>query len=389
MKLTALALAVALAAGVDESEFRNARHVDAERTGAIVIEPDGAMFEHARVGFADLRVVDAHGNQVPWRALPVDTAGLQRPVRVLNSGREGPYAVALLDLGPRRAAHDRVVLETPDRDFVGRVVVFGADRRDGPFTRLSATGIYDVAGASRARSTTAVFPLIDFRYLRVRATGISRIAGASVARGQARGATVERAAKRISTRQSGSRTIVTLDFDHARVPVDEIRVSARTPRYDRAVVVSVSNDEFGRSFRVVSGGRISRFEGSSPSPIPVGARARYVRVAIENGDDPPLRDVRGRATSRSYALVLEGDHARPYRLLYGAPAVGPPSYEFARIPISGDLVGGTLLPERANPAFAEPEKPFGERHRWLIQVALAVAALAVAAAGFLALRRRA
>jgi hypothetical protein len=35
-----------------------------------------------------------------------------------------------------------------------------------------------------------------------------------------------------------------------------------------------------------------------------------------------------------------------------------------------------------------PGEPFGERHRWLVQVALALAALVVAAAGFLAFRRR-
>ena len=48
-----------------------------------------------------------------------------------------------------------------------------------------------------------------------------------------------------------------------------------------------------------------------------------------------------------------------------------------------------LPPERLNPAFELPGESFGERNRWLVQVALALAALAVAGAGLLAFRRRA
>ena len=35
--------------------------------GLSAFEPDGPMYEHAAVGFADLRVLDARGRQVPWR----------------------------------------------------------------------------------------------------------------------------------------------------------------------------------------------------------------------------------------------------------------------------------------------------------------------------------
>jgi hypothetical protein len=390
MRALAVVAALSLAAGFDEADFRWTRTVSAPGGGLVAIEPDGPMFEHARVGFADLRVVDANGAQVPWRpAPPPRTSGLQRAT-VLNSGRRGAVAVALLDLGPRRAVRDRIELDVPERGFVGRVVVLGADRREGPFTRLSATGIYDVAGATRARSTTAIFPPTDFRFFSIRATGVSRIDGAIVSRTEGRPATVERKPRRIYTRQSGRRTIVTLDFDHLNVPVDELRVSSRSPVYNRALVVEASNDRFGRRWIPVTAARIARFEGSTPGPIPLGARARYVRVKIDNGDDPPLAAIRVEASSRSHALVLEGGHARPYRLLYGSPALRAPEYEFARIPLdpNAPTVRGTLGAEGRNPAFELPGKSFGARYRWLLQAALVLAAIAVAGAGFLALRRR-
>lgn len=386
--LAVLAVTSSLAAGVQQSDFRYTRTVHAEGSAPVVIEPDGPMFEHARVEFDDLRVLDANGSTVPWRPLPPPRAAGFVPVAVLNSGTEGGRAVALLDLGPRREVRDRAALDVPDIGFVGRVVVLGANRPEGPFTRLSATGIYDVRGARRARSTTAVFPATIFRYLLVRATGVSRIDGATVSGSKARPPTVAHTPRRTATRLSGRQTFVMLDFGSRHVPIDELRVSARSLRYERPVVVEASNG--GRSWRPVAAARISRFEGSSPGPIPLDVRARFLRVRIDNGDDPPLAGVEVTATSRSRALVLEGGHALPYRLLYGAPGLRPPDYEFARIPFapSRTTVSGVLGPERANPAFEVPAEPFGERHRWLVQAALALAALAVATAGFLAFRRR-
>jgi hypothetical protein len=90
--------------------------------------------------------------------------------------------------------------------------------------------------------------------------------------------------------------------------------------------------------------------------------------------------------------MVERGHATPLRLYYGDPDLGAPSYEFARLPTKRpqEILDPTRLPaERVNPEFDLPGKSFGERHRWLIQVALVAAAVAVAAAGFLALRRRA
>ena len=392
MKVVAAALAAAtLAGGVETSDLRYTRAVEGAGGSHVSVEPDGPMFEHARVGFADLRVVDGNGEEVPWRTRPDHAAAVEeQPVLVLNSGRSGGAATVLLDLGPQRAIRDRIVLDVPDRDFVGRAVVSGADRRAGPFTQLGATGIYDVSGAQRARSTTAVFPATDFRFLQVRATGVSRITGATVQKGAEFPLRVARVPESVSTTKVGNETLVTLDFGNRDVPVDELRITASTQQYDRPVVIEAANARL-RGWPFVSAGRISRFEGAVASPIPVGTRARFVRVRIENGDDPPLEGIEVRALSRSHALVLEGGHEAPYTLYYGAPGARAPNYEFARIPLDEDerVAGATLTEELPNPEFEAPGETFGERNRWLVSVALALAALAVGVAGILAFRRRA
>jgi hypothetical protein len=384
----------AAAAGVDRADFRYQRPLVAGAgSEPILIEPDGPLFEHSLPGLADLRIADARGRQVPWRRAGSERAAEPEAVPLLNSGRQGRFAVALLDLGAQRRVRDRVVLDVPDRSFVGRVVVLGADDRHGPFTRLSATGIYDVRGAHPARSTVAVFPPSDFRYLLVRATGVSRIVGASVSGARERPRLLRRTVRSVSQRQDGSHTILTLDLGFRNVPVDELRIAATTARYERPVTILGSNSR--HRFAPLAAARIFRFPGSASAPIPIGAHRRYVRIEIDNGDDASLRGIEVSAWSRSRALLLEGGHPLPYTLYYGSPRANAPSYDFARLPTSAlgaeRAVRGRLGPERRTLAFEPPPdtRSFTARNPGLVTGALALAALALGAVGLLALRKRA
>lgn len=396
-----IALLAPLAAGVqpataaeaDRDDFRYVRPLVADPgRGPVIVESDGALFEHSQPGFADLRIADAHGHEVAWRRAPSGRSASPKAVSVLNSGRQGGIAIALLDLGTQRRIRDRVVLEVPDRGFVGRAVVLGGDDRRGPFTRLSTTGIYDVRGAQPARSTAAVFPPSDFRYLLVKATGVSRIIGAKVSGARERLRLLRRTARSESLRLDGTRTIVTLDLGFRNVPVDELRIAAETGRYERPVAIFGSN--LRQKFMPLTAARIFRFPGSGSAPIPVGAHYRYIRVEVDNGDDAPLRGIEVSAWSRSRALLLEGGHPPPFTVYYGSPRANAPDYDFARLP-TGALgveraVHGRLGSERENPAFEPPPdtRSLPARNPGLVTGALALAALALGAVGLLALRGR-
>lgn len=399
--IVAIALLTPLAAGtqpaaaakVDSGDFRYVRPLAAGSDGApVLVEPDAALFEHALPGLTDLRFADARGHEVAWRRIRSGQSPAPAAVPILNSGRQGRFAVALLDLGTQRRIRDRIVLEVPDRGFVGRAVVLGADDRHGPFTRLSATGIYDARGAQPARSTIAVFPPSDFRYLHVRATGVSRIIGANVSAARERPRLLRRTARSISQRQDGTRTVITLDLGFRNVPVDELQIAAETKRYERPVAILGSDT--GQRFVPLTAARIFRFPGSDSAPISIGAHHRYVRIEIDNGDDPPLRGIEVSAWSRSRALLLEGGHPPPYTAYYGSPRANAPRYDFARLPTSAlgveRAVRGQLASERENPAFEPPPdtRSFAARNPGLVTGALALAALAVGAVGLLALRRR-
>ncbi len=396
-----LALFAPLAAGVqpaaavevDRGDFHYVRPLSAGSGGGpVLVEPDGALFEHALPGLTDLRIADARGHEVAWRRIRSGRSAAPAAVPILNSGRQGHFAVALLDLGTQRRIRDRIVLETPDRDFIGRAVVLGADDRHGPFTRLSATGIYDVRGAQPARSTVAVFPPSDFRYLLVRATGVSRVTGADVSGTHEGPPLSRRTVRSISQHQDGTHTIITLDLGFRNVPVDELQIAAETERYERPIAILGSNSR--QRFVPLTAARIFRFPGSDSVPISIRAHHRYIRIEVDNGNDAPLRGIEVSAWSRSRALLFEGGHPPPYAVYYGSSRANAPSYDFARLPTSAlgveRAVPGRLGPERENPAFEPPPdmRSFAARNPGLVTGALALAALAVGAVGLLALRRR-
>jgi Protein of unknown function (DUF3999) len=387
MRLAVIGAVVVLAgaASVDETRFRYERTLESNG-GLTAFEPDGPLYQHAQLGLEDLRVVDARGRQVPWRQRSVRGDSDLRAARILNAGTEGGAAVALLDFGPERTVRQRIQLDVPLRPFVGRAEVFGSDDRR-TFTRLSSTAIYDVRGAARAVSASVVFPPSDFRYYRVRATGVATIRGATAEAVTDAAAPVERRAA-LAVQQRPRHTVVTADLRYRRLPVHELRFASATPAFDRPVVVSGSND--GATFVPVGSGRLYRFGDEGETTVPVQSRYRFLRIRIENGDDAPLR--RLRVTLRAYRdyILLAPGFTPPYRVLYGG-SVQRPEYDFAQQPEArGTPQYVALGAERANDAFEPPAdtRSFVERNPRLLQGALAAAAFALLAGGFLALRRR-
>ena len=394
MKLIALLAAlIAVSAGdVDQSDFRYTRPLDARAGSPVRFEPDARMYGHARIGFPDLRILDADGVQVPWRAEPKPAALASAPVALIARGRREGAVSVVADRGAAPPVVDRIELEIPDRVFTGHVLVQGSNSGvEGSYATLSTTPIYSVRGAVDARSTTAVFPPTDYRYLLVRAAGVSDITGARVARDPEQ-PPLEPVRSTSRTTQEGSATVVVLDVGSRKVPIDALHVGSSTPTYVRRVQVEGSND--GSTYVSLAEAEIARFPGADLSTVDVDARHRFVRVTIDNGDDRPLERLRVLAQAAPRPLLLASGYRAPFRLLYGGPSVSAPAYDFAQLPPSAtgfeEAVDGALGAEAINAAF-EPRTEattFFERNDGLIEVLLVAGALVVAAGGVLALRRR-
>ncbi|MGH3127578.1 MAG: hypothetical protein ACRDPX_06650, partial [Gaiellaceae bacterium] len=307
--------------------------------------------------------------------------------------RLGDTVSVVLDRGVNREVVDRIVLTIPGKEFVGEVEVLGSNTgAEASYATLSTTPIYSVQGAVDARSTTAVFPPTDYRFLLVRASGVSDVTGASVARDPTQPRLEPVPAE---TRQSdgAQRTIVRLDLGFAKVPVDAIRIRSSTDRFVRNVTVEGSNDR--TTFAPLGSGEIARFRGVEIDQVDLDARHRFLRVVIENGDDVPLAGLRVVAEAKPRPLLVADGHEPPFELYYGSPAAAPPAYDFERLPAAATgferAVEGRLGPESVNELFEPPAdtRTFFERNDAALQALLVLAAIVVALGGILALRRRA
>lgn len=391
--LVVLAAAVAvLQADIDESQFRYTRTLAGPSGDVLVFAPDAALYGHAREGFPDLRIVAAGGEQVPWRPEPKPAAVPSQKIPLVARGRRDGVVTVVLDRGSAAPLVDRIELEIPDERFVGNIVVQGSQTgAEGSYAQLSTTQIYAVRGAVSARSTTAVFPATDYRFLLVQARGVSNVTGASVALDPDR-PPLERVPIEFDRRQEERATVTDLDLGFRNVPVDSIRIRSDTRQYVRVVTVAASNN--GVDFVPLEQAEIAHFPGVDLTQVPVSSRYRFLRVTIENGDDEPLAALGISAEAYPRRILLAGGFDTPYRLLYGAAAIAAPSYDFARLPVAATGYDGRrpAFPgvERRNAPFEPPgdTRTFFDRNDSLIQVALVLAALVVAAGGLLALRRR-
>jgi len=354
---------IASAAALALQPFRYERAIDAPRAALVEVEPDGRLYAHTARDLSDVRVVDADGNQVPWREAPQPATIVQRPLPVLDRGRRGALAVVRVRT---TAPVDRLTLVVPDRRFVGTALVYGSTD-DRTWTKVASSQIYSVGGAVRSRSTTVLLPANDFRYLEVRATQVSRIGGVLVS------ASPRATLRRIPASVRITGASVAVDLGYANTPVDELRITSTTPRYDRP-------------YTLTAHGLTLTGELRGPTVIPVDAQTRYLRLTVDNGDDPPLRGLRVTAYARPRPLLIEGGHPPPLTMYYGA-RVSAPVYDFARLPLQSTPVPATLGLERLNPGFRVVDRrSLFARHPTLVTAALAAAAGLLVAAGALALR---
>jgi hypothetical protein len=354
----------ASAAAISLSAFRYERTLRAARSAVVVLVPDGRMYEHAHADFSDVRVVDARGAQVPWR-LETTAAPETRTLPLFDLGRRGSLEVARVRL---RVPAERLSLRIADRRFVTVATVYGSDD-ERAWTRVAAMQIYAVGGAHPARSTTVLLPRNDFRWLEVRAAHV-RIRTITVTTRGLVGTFDRIAVSRASTADLGWRR-----------PVDELRITASTHRYNRPFVVRANGV-------VVAHGRLVRTGGATQTVVPLdGLRTRRLRVVVANGDDPPLQGMRVSAFAHPRRLLLEGKHPTPLTVYYGA-ATTAPDYDWARLPLPPDRTPGRLGVEYANPQFRLVDRRgFFAKHRSLVTVALGLAAALLVAAGAFALRK--
>jgi hypothetical protein len=406
----AWALALSLLAG-PRAGAAVQRDLDLAAPGRVVLTLDRDVYERARPDLADLRIFDEAGREVPYlleRALDDARTELRRPAVRDRAFVRGQRATVTLDFGAS-TLKDHLVLALSGDNFRRRVVVEGRHRQEPEWETLTDTAyVFAVPGDAPMRYETVPLPENNHRLLRVTVHHGDddperiEILDAWVrpeTRRRPREIAVAPRVRPVEHPQERETHFV-IDLGARHQPFRALVLDVKDPRFFRSVVVEARVESAGASaapltWRYLSEGALYRYEEDGEVRealrIEAAGRERMLRVRIRNRDDRPLDAPGVTVMVPVERLVFDAAEGRRYRLAYGQPDRGAPTYDLART--AGDA---SLYAARARPArllepvpivAAPPRVPWTERHPVLLWAGLVAVAGALGGLTWRALQR--
>jgi len=359
-------------------------------------EPDGAaelslpwdVYVHCHAGCDDLRIVDSHGDEVPYVTEERDAArnAEVHAARVIeNSFVADHYTQVIGDLGEGRLNYDRVKVETNRPDFIVWAEVALSD--DARTWRVVETRAPIARFRSRSVDGTQTIPIqgLSSRYVRVRIadrSGQFPVSGISVMHEETYKFRRREVPAAFTADKSTDPTesVWRAALGSPNQPVSQVELRTASTEFYRAIRVSASVD--GQEWTYRGSGVIYRYKQgekireSLQIEFPEITGNRFVRLEVINGDDQPLRNVSLTLAAVPRTLLFKQTAGRGYRLLYGNETAGRPHYDLAHYldvgpskPVYRIL---SLGPEQENENYRDP-RPFTERHPEVLWSALGVA----------------
>lgn len=391
--LCGLAFAQSNAIAPAREYFRYTRDLSAAEPGRqnyLVV--DAAIWAHVRPDLADVRLYDGV-MQVPYALSEEEGASstLEREARILNLGIRGGRTEFDLDIAGE-AEYNRVDLRLKTTNFVASATAEGRDAlSQGVGRKLSTSTLYDFSREGLGSNFALHVPLATFRYLHVSITPAIQprdITGASTSAQREAQATWISAGRCRSAEQVSRTTRIACDLDPG-VPVGRIlfTVPADLVNFRRTVRAS---DPRGAQ---LCSGSISRIRLKSGGKevvteyLALGfctSKERQVVIEIDNGDNTALtlEKVEPQALERRIYFDPAGKTA--FKLYYGDEKLTAPEYDYARFfHKEAGAVQAVPGAENRNPDYTgrPDERPWSERHKWVLWGAMlvAVAVLAILA----------
>lgn len=394
MKMQAVLLVLALAAGSSLSYFKYQRQVQSNGdNGQRYFAVDEAVWEKARPDLGDLRLYVGE-SEVPY-ALTVERGSLeqeQKDVRLLQPGTVAGQTQFLIDMSGV-VEYDRIHLNLAARNFVARAIVEGQDDLHGThWAALAQQTLYDFSRENLGRNSVLRLPLTTYKYLRVTIDGPvspAAVLGARSEFRQEQKAVWRDVAGPSSSSVRGHDSVLIFNV-RANVPVERALFEIDAGEVNFLRDVEITNDAGMR----LGGGEISRVrmtrngnkidtENLEMEFSALGEKT--IKVTVHNGDDQPLK-MSARLQQYERRIYFPAPKGSRLTLYYGDEKLETPVYDYAKLfQRESSNLQATLGPETTNAAYRgrPDERPWTERHPAVLWIAIIAA---VAILGAMALR---
>lgn len=381
--------------------WRYSRSVESVAAPYVEVPLPWNLVARCRPGCPDLRLIDGRGQEVPFELVSErsESQSEAHSTKLLeNSFVRGEYTQLVADAGENPPVYDRVSIDTPKPDFIVWAELALSD--DARTWRVVEPLAPIARFRSRAVDGTQTIPFqgLNSRYLRLRIFESSEqfpvdaVRVINQASHKAERTGIPASFSPLNSSEPGE-TSWTADLSVSSYPVSEVRFSATTPEFYRAVRISASND--GKEWNDLASGTVYRYKQASTLreslaiEFYVNFGYRFWRATIVNADDAPLSDVKIALLGAPRRLLFKQQSGTSYRVLYGNEKVSAPRYDLSRYlesapPKPGAVILG-LGAEEITSNYLDP-RPFTERHPVLLWLALGLAVLLLGYAALRALR---
>jgi hypothetical protein len=369
---------------------------------------DASVFAHTNATLADLRLFDLNGrDELPYAVTLSRTEPSADPAHILNLGLKSPRELSF-DLAMPQRPYSGVDLTLNAQNFLANARVTGRKSlTDRSPTFLGTFTLFDLSGQHLGGNSSLAIAESTFPYLHIDLTLTpapgndtlsvtpAMVAGAEVPPSRQAQTVFSEVAQSFAIAERPRETVATFPVA-AHVPIERISFvldPAETSNFSRPVTVTATpspspatqtgeapaqpeqlSGNISRVDLLTAGQQIHSESLSFPAILGANAQSpATVEVAIQNGDDRPLkiRSVTLEMRQRKLCFSPTGETAI---LAYGAPNVAVPVYDFERIfNPAGPFRPASLGHERLNPQFVAPpakQKSLTERYPQLLWIAL-------------------
>ena len=372
-----------------------------DSTGPSRISVPVNLYARLDDGFADLRIVDEVGKEIPFllydknvRA-PIETR--HATIRE-NSFVPDKYTQLVIDLGEKTSFHNAIEIETSATDFIDWVEIAASD--DANIWRIVKDRA-PISGFSKENivgSRLVHYSDNNARFLRVRIfEGARQFPVSSVEvlfsrefQEPIRTSIPSQFTPDPAAPATSSRWIA--DLGSGSFPVSGVAIETPQPEFFRIVHMQTSED--GQEWQNYFSGEIYRYKQDDKQAESLrifsheGWHQRFWRIEVWNGNDAPLTGAKPTLLMIPYLILFYPQSGHSYRLIYGNSAAKLPHYDLSRTfdyhAEPGAKVA-TLGEEEPTANYLDP-RPYTERHPHLLWLALIVAVILLAYAAFRALR---
>lgn len=365
-----VAAACLCSAATDYPNWEYRQEITLEKEGPIRLSLPPETLDAAREDLADLRLLGPDGTEIPFAIVQRSTVRPTTQRIPLQARLDDRTTVVEFGLA-RTQPIQRILLETPAPEFTKAATVEAEAGDDRWSTVVESALVFRLRGglAQLALDLRGIparslrITLDDRRSDPVPLTAVVVETGAADPESW-----IDLPARIVGTDNDAGTSRVTLDLGFRHRHIAEIELDARERTFQRGVhLVALSVDDNEVVEQELGTGTVARMAFSPEQqcshlriPIDAVSPTRELELVVDNGDSPPLSDIRIVAHLRRIDIGFDAPEAGRYTLLSGAPHTGAPRYDVAAFAADWGRLTSTDMPagpRTANPGFRAEQTP--------------------------------